>query len=150
MSPHRNDFHTQLEERADESWVRGAFIAVCTISLSLYNHEDCTAACQGLLRAVQRGSHLVHCQRKITLTGLGPDSYSISHQIHAAVNLVVEAFAKMVVGRVDPDALSQAHLGPRPSEFYLAHVSFSWPQCRSSLCVHNPTEPQSISCGSWR
>ena len=74
MSPDRHEFHTQLEERADERPCREAFIAVCTISLSYYKHEGCNVACPSRPTAIQKGPCFVHCQRETLLTGLRPHS----------------------------------------------------------------------------
>lgn len=65
----------------------------------------------------------------------GPFFDYIGHLVHEAVSLGVEPFTKRVVGKVQADALSQAHLGPRPSEFCLSHVSSFQPIPRSSLGV---------------
>ena len=71
-------------------------------------------------------------------------SYSISHLVHAAVNLVVEPFAKIVVGRIDADALSQAHLGPADfrGSVWRTYRSFGH---TVGPRVQGPTESQSNS-----
>ena len=74
MSPDRNDFHTQLEERADERRFRGSLSPYARSDLSYYNHNGCTVACPSLLTAIQRGPCFVRSQRETPLTGLGPDS----------------------------------------------------------------------------